>query len=186
MVLTIIPNERPGPPAEWKADGCDVAPHCLECPLDQCKFDDIRAYQQWRKTEHHRQIVATIEAEGFKPQKLSSQFGLSVRTIFRIRGRNFPRGGVVFPNMPLSDLPRWSIAKLFCYFLYHQPKMRGFSAGFMQWLAEIGMELDSRYGYTTSGKWYYKEQKGGDWILTPKGTTMVESKFAHLLPLGKA
>ena len=30
-----------------EADGCDVHPHCLECPLPACKYDDPRAYRRW-------------------------------------------------------------------------------------------------------------------------------------------
>ena len=28
-------------------DGCDVHPHCLECPLPACKYDDWRGYRRW-------------------------------------------------------------------------------------------------------------------------------------------
>ena len=29
-------------------DGCDVAPHCVDCPLSVCKYDDVRPYHRWK------------------------------------------------------------------------------------------------------------------------------------------
>lgn len=47
------------------ADGCDVSPHCLECPLAECKYVDRRYYLEWLKSrpsraESTRQIAARL------------------------------------------------------------------------------------------------------------------------------
>ena len=30
-------------------DGCDVTAHCLECPLSECKYDNVKPYRIWLK-----------------------------------------------------------------------------------------------------------------------------------------
>ena len=36
-----------GLPRHMLADGCDVSPKCLDCPLPLCKYDDPGPYQKW-------------------------------------------------------------------------------------------------------------------------------------------
>ena len=32
-------------------DGCNVAPHCADCPLPVCRFDNPSAYLAWKKAQ---------------------------------------------------------------------------------------------------------------------------------------
>jgi len=71
--------------------GCELAPTCLRCPLERCRYDEpggarallqsARDIEVWRRREAGRAINA-----------LAREFGLSRRSVFRIlaRGRSQP------------------------------------------------------------------------------------------------
>lgn len=44
------------------ADGCDVAPTCLNCPLPRCKYDERpgRVYQMWIAVNVQGQPLAVV------------------------------------------------------------------------------------------------------------------------------
>ena len=67
-----------GPPG----DGCDVAPHCLECPLPACKYDDLHYYQQWRADNLRNRIIA-MRARGDSIREIALVEQLSERTIYK-------------------------------------------------------------------------------------------------------
>ena len=63
-------------------DGCEVSPHCLTCPLPQCKYDDLVAYHRFR---HKSRDAAIADARRSAPIRVvAAQFGLSRRTINRV------------------------------------------------------------------------------------------------------
>jgi len=68
-------------------DGCDVHPHCLECPLPECKYDMPSGYVQWKNGQRNEKIVEAIEARGLIVKDVAEEFGLSERTIMRIVAR---------------------------------------------------------------------------------------------------
>jgi len=63
--------------------GCDVAPLCVECPLPFCKYDNPKAYHSWQKDE--RDSVITADMPNLSQKQLAAKYGLSVRTIQRIK-----------------------------------------------------------------------------------------------------
>lgn len=67
----------------YKDDGCDVAPHCLECPLEQCRYDNSRLILRIRHIARDGEI-SRLRAEGASIKKLMAQFGLSKRSVHRI------------------------------------------------------------------------------------------------------
>ena len=67
-------------------DGCDVAPHCLSCPLPQCKYDDPAELRRMRRAERAAAIDARI-ASGMSAREIAADDGINVRTVYRtLRG----------------------------------------------------------------------------------------------------
>ena len=64
-------------------DGCDVAPHCLECPLPRCKYDDAKWYILW-KMQKKAEKIKTFD--GVPAKDLAKTLGISTRTVQRWRG----------------------------------------------------------------------------------------------------
>ncbi len=69
----------------WPDDGCEVSPHCLTCPLPQCKYDDPAAYRRLR-TQQRDTSIATARRT-LPVRAVAMQFGLSTRTISRALAR---------------------------------------------------------------------------------------------------
>ena len=78
-------------PAEYDhyADtGCEAAPSCLACPLPVCVED---APAGWRRRNRRRLydfgIVRVIQQEALTAEQAAARFGLTVRSIYRIKAR---------------------------------------------------------------------------------------------------
>lgn len=72
-------------PEEWdyRDDGCDLAPSCLNCPFPVCRYDypgGIAAFLRQVRDEE----IRALRAQGVPPQELAKQFKISLRTVFRI------------------------------------------------------------------------------------------------------
>jgi hypothetical protein len=67
----------------YRDDGCAVNPTCLTCPLPRCRYDDDRTL---RAILNEPRDLAIVEAKenGVSIAEISSRFGVSKRTIFRI------------------------------------------------------------------------------------------------------
>jgi hypothetical protein len=73
----------------YRDGGCDLAPSCLRCPLERCRYDEpggargllqgARDVEVWRRRE-----------SGCAINTLAKEYGLSRRSVFRIlaRGRD--------------------------------------------------------------------------------------------------
>lgn len=71
---------------EYRDGGCDLAPNCLRCPLERCRYDEpggARKLVQGPRDEAVRQF----RQEGAGIDTLAAQFGLSRRSVFRILAR---------------------------------------------------------------------------------------------------
>lgn len=64
--------------------GCEASDSCLDCPLPQCKYDDLALYQQNRRLARDFQVAAVIELERLSAEAAAERFEVTVRTIFRI------------------------------------------------------------------------------------------------------
>ena len=64
--------------------GCEAADSCLDCPLPQCKYDDLVWYQQNRRLAKDFQVAAVIARERLSAEAAAERFAVTVRTIFRI------------------------------------------------------------------------------------------------------
>ena len=67
--------------------GCDVAPKCLECPLPQCKHDDPLGYVRGLMQQRDALILEEMEQRGLSVEEAAQVFGITVRTIFRVKAR---------------------------------------------------------------------------------------------------
>lgn len=73
---------------QFKDTGCDVAPHCLTCPLPRCRFDEPRAEYRQAVTvlnlERNQQIRTLMTWPDATPTTVAATFGVSRRTVFRV------------------------------------------------------------------------------------------------------
>ena len=69
-------------------DGCEVAPTCLECPLEKCRYDEPGAYQKTIRQRRDQEIVETIKREDLTTRQAAIVFKKTERTIFRIKARH--------------------------------------------------------------------------------------------------
>jgi len=65
-------------------DGCDLAPSCLACPFEKCRFDEPNGAQTMR-ARVTRERVMQATAEGLSPRATAAAAGVSLRTVFRLR-----------------------------------------------------------------------------------------------------
>lgn len=66
----------------YRDDGCEIAPHCLQCPLPACRYDlpPKRAGALMREAQL-RELLAT----GYSADEAAVMMGVSRRTIFRLK-----------------------------------------------------------------------------------------------------
>ncbi|OGO50024.1 MAG: hypothetical protein A2148_02935, partial [Chloroflexi bacterium RBG_16_68_14] len=74
----------------FRDGGCALAPSCLRCPLERCRYDEPggarRLFQRPRD-----EAVRRRRGEGADIDALSAEFGLSRRSVFRILARGRQR-----------------------------------------------------------------------------------------------
>jgi hypothetical protein len=66
------------------SDGCEVHPHCLECPLPECRFDNSYWYTWWKRGQRNEGIVKAVTHEGLSVRDTAEEFSLSERSVNRI------------------------------------------------------------------------------------------------------
>ncbi len=67
----------------YEDTGCEVSPACLNCPLPQCKYDDLDWFHRHRRIARDWKVWATIESEGLSIEAAADRFSVTVRTVFR-------------------------------------------------------------------------------------------------------
>ena len=68
-------------------DGCEASGSCLECPLPQCKFDDPAGYRAIKQRQKDEERCKIIKEEGLSIKQAADRFGVSPRTMHRIKAR---------------------------------------------------------------------------------------------------
>ena len=61
--------------------GCEVAPLCLECPLEVCVHSDEGRYKAWERRDAQ---MRELSAAGVTNDELAAAAGLGPRSIQRI------------------------------------------------------------------------------------------------------
>ena len=86
MVKPNIPLDLVG----GEGDGlppCEVSANCLECPLPACRYDDPKGLQRYRQQLEDRRVLEAKAAHGLTRAETAVRFGVSVRHVYRIQGR---------------------------------------------------------------------------------------------------
>lgn len=76
---------------DYRDGGCDLAPSCLRCPLERCRYDEPGGARALLQSARDVEVWRRREAGG-AISALAREFGLSRRSVFRIlaRGRSQP------------------------------------------------------------------------------------------------
>ena len=77
--------DRDLPPeyCRYRDEGCDLARACLDCPFEQCIYDEPGGKQRLVKRLRDREIVRLHTSEGKNEKELAEMFGVSRRTVKR-------------------------------------------------------------------------------------------------------
>jgi DNA invertase Pin-like site-specific DNA recombinase len=67
---------------EWRDEGCELYPRCLECPLPRCIEEEPRLRQRL-KLEWRAERMRELRRQGKGTAEIARMFGVSVRTVQR-------------------------------------------------------------------------------------------------------
>ncbi|MBU2008796.1 MAG: hypothetical protein KJ624_02935 [Chloroflexi bacterium] len=70
---------------EAAAQGCDVHPLCLECPLPRCVYEEPGGEKRALREKRNEEIRRLFH-KGIGVEELACAFNLSFRSIYRITG----------------------------------------------------------------------------------------------------
>lgn len=67
---------------DWRDEGCEVFPSCLNCPLPRCLEEQPRGKQMLRMRARARRMVE-MRQQGKSVAEIACHFGVSQRTVQR-------------------------------------------------------------------------------------------------------
>lgn len=67
----------------YKDSGCDLADSCLNCPFQECIYDEPGGRQRWLKRQRDKEIARLFTTEGKGVKELALMFDISQRTVQR-------------------------------------------------------------------------------------------------------
>jgi len=85
--LDLLPDE-----IEWRDQGCELFPSCLNCPLPKCVEDEPRGQQRLRM-EARKRRMAELRRRGQSVKEIAGLFGVSRRTVQRALSPKKSRNG---------------------------------------------------------------------------------------------
>jgi hypothetical protein len=85
--LDLLPDE-----INWRDEGCELFPSCLNCPLSKCVEDEPRGQQRLRMETRKRRMVE-LRRRGQSVTEIAGFFGVSRRTVERALSPMKSRGG---------------------------------------------------------------------------------------------
>ena len=68
----------------YRDEGCELSPTCLDCPLPDCIYDSPHGKQLLLKHRRNGEIAAMYRRSGVTRKELARTFRLSVRSVQRI------------------------------------------------------------------------------------------------------
>jgi DNA-binding CsgD family transcriptional regulator len=83
--LDLLPDE-----IEWRDEGCEFFPSCLNCPLPKCVEDEPRGQQRLRMVARKRRM-AELRRRGKSVKEIAELFGVSRRTVQRALKNQKPK-----------------------------------------------------------------------------------------------
>jgi DNA-binding NarL/FixJ family response regulator len=81
--LDLLPDE-----IEWRDQGCELSPSCLNCPLPKCVEEEPRGQQRLRM-EARKRRMAELRRRGQSVKEIAGLFGVSKRTVQRALRRDY-------------------------------------------------------------------------------------------------
>jgi hypothetical protein len=67
----------------YRDEGCDLADSCLNCPYEECIYDEPGGKRLWKKKARSTEVIRLHTEEGKTIKELSDMYGVSKRTIQR-------------------------------------------------------------------------------------------------------
>lgn len=83
--LPLVRDSQLPKPENYADTGCDLAPSCLRCPFERCRYDEPKG-TKIRVREKHRRIEA-MYAAGYEPREIAAAAGISRRQVERVLAR---------------------------------------------------------------------------------------------------
>jgi DNA-binding transcriptional ArsR family regulator len=80
--LDLLPDE-----IEWRDQGCEFFPSCLNCPLPRCVEDEPRGQQRLRMAARKKRMEE-LRRLGRSVREIAEIFGVSRRTVQRALHNN--------------------------------------------------------------------------------------------------
>lgn len=75
-LVDLLPEEL-----EYRDEGCELAPSCLGCPFERCRYDEWERHPAKSLRDSH---ILRLHSQGVPLRELAQRFRLSKRTIHRI------------------------------------------------------------------------------------------------------
>lgn len=88
---------------QYRDEGCELSPSCLNCPLPYCRYDHPGGVRHIRNRGCDSEIVRLRYRERVPVNTLAHRFGVSRRTVFRILKR---ANSETAPRRPASVCPK--------------------------------------------------------------------------------
>ena len=73
-----------GRPSEYGDDGCEVASHCVDCPLATCQFDLPPHERAALKNSARNTLIREGAATGAERSEIAEAACLSIRSVYRV------------------------------------------------------------------------------------------------------
>jgi DNA-binding CsgD family transcriptional regulator len=83
--LDLLPDD-----IEWRDQGCELSPSCLNCPLPKCVEEEPRGQQRLRM-EARKRRMAELRRRGQSVKEIAGLFGVSRRTVQRTLENKKPK-----------------------------------------------------------------------------------------------
>ena len=67
----------------YRDEGCELAESCLDCPFEECVYDEPGGKQRLVKNSRNKEMAKLFTGEGKKVKELAEIYGVSQRTVQR-------------------------------------------------------------------------------------------------------
>ena len=78
-----IEIDLPPENCRYRDEGCELAESCLDCPFEECVYDEPGGKQRLVKKMRNKEMAELFTSEGKKVKELAEIFGVSQRTVQR-------------------------------------------------------------------------------------------------------
>ena len=75
----------------YRDAGCELAPSCLRCPLERCRYDEPGGARTLLRTSRDKAVLLRRD-DGIGIDALAGEFDISRRSVFRILARGRAAG----------------------------------------------------------------------------------------------